>query len=1100
MIIEIDGKKVEAGEAKTVLEVARANDIWIPTLCHHESLSDYGACRLCLVEVIRRGRTKVTASCTLPVMEGMEIVTNSDRIARLRRLVMELILASCPRSEAVIEMAEKLGARDDRLERDSSSDCIRCGLCVRACAEMSGAAAINFAHRGVNRTVTTPFDIPSSACLLCGACVSVCPTGSRLLDLARISGEEPQKLLSRFEAGLSSRGAIHLPLRQSLPNVPAIDPDSCLHLNRESCGICEEICEAEAIRFDDRDRDEEVDVGAVILAPGSNEFQPEIKHELGYGRLPNVISSIQFERILSASGPYQGHVVRPSDRRPPKKVAFLQCVGSRDISSGNEYCSAVCCMYAIKEAVIAKEHLKTIEPAIFFMDLRAYGKDFDRYYEKAQTEHGIRFIRSRVAGIEKAGRSDDLILTYTSENGEVIEEKFDLVVLSVGLEARHKHRLLAKRLGLRLNEFGFIDTGLLFPHQTSRPGVFVGGSASGPKDIPETVAQSSGAAADAAEILAERRGTEVMPEIYPPERDIRGEPTRIGLFICNCGINIGGVVDVPEVVEYGRSLPGVAYIEENLFTCSQDTQERIKEAIEKYNLNRVVVASCSPRTHEPLFQETMKEAGLNPGLFEMANIRDQCSWTHMFQPEEATLKAKDLVRMSAAKAALLEPLEKFSLDIIQQAVVIGGGLAGMTAALSLARQGFEAALLERDKELGGNLRKIHSIVSGENIREYLLSLIDEVKRHPLIKVYRQTEIEEIDGYIGNYRLRIAAKGRKPPLELEAGVIIVATGGEEYQTDEYLRGKDKRVITQLELEAKISEVRSQKAEVRRQKTEDGKGETSHLSSDLCHLSSVVMIQCVGSRDDRHPYCSRVCCTEAIKNALKLKELNPDAQIYILYRDIRTYGFYERYYRQAREKGIIFLRYDKDEKPVLKKAGKKLRLELKDLVLDRNLVIHPDLVVIAPAIVPRGDADRISQMLKVPLNDDGFFLEAHVKLRPVDFATDGVFLAGLAHSPKMISESISQAKAAAARAATILSKKTIETEGKVARVIEERCSACGICAEVCPFKAVEIDEGKGVAVINEALCKGCGACAASCRSAAIDLKGFRDDQILAILNTL
>ncbi len=840
------------------------------------------------------------------------------------------------------------------------------------------------------------------------------------------------------------------------------------------CLACVEVCEPNAIDHAQReDKLRELEVGAVIVSPGSEHFNPAEQHFYGYHRFSNVLSNIQFERMLSASGPTEGHIVRPSDRREPLKVAFLQCIGSRDTSCGNDYCSAVCCMAAIKEAIIAKEHAPGIEPAIFFLDMRAYGKDFDRYYEKAASEYGIRFIRSRVSGIEEEADSQNLFLTHLDDRGEVKREEFDLVILSAGLTAHRKHIDLARRTELRLDRFGFIDTIPLSPHQTYRPGVLTAGTASGPRDIPETVSQASGAAGEAAEMLSESRGSEIAPLTYPRERNVTGEEPRVGVFICNCGINIGGVVNVPEVVEYAGTLPHVAYLDENLFTCSQDTQENIKQAIEEHKLNRVVVASCSPRTHEPLFQQTLKEAGLNPGLFEMANIRDQCSWIHMLEPEEATGKAKDLVRMSVAKAALLEPLREVSLDVIQKAVVIGGGLAGMVSALSLADQGFEVSLIEREKKLGGNLQKIYFTPEGKDIRKFLDSLIERAKKHRLLKIYTGAGIADIEGYIGNYKLTVNVKGRKSPLKLDSGVIIVAIGGEETKPKEYLYGEDKRVITQTELEKQLA---NPKSEIRKPKT-------------------VVMIQCVGSRDNEHPYCSRVCCTEAVKNALALKERDPETEIYILFRDVRTYGFSEKYYRQARRQGVVFIRYEKDEKPSVKKTEKKLQVDVRDLILDKNLRIDADLLVLAPAIAPQKDAEKLARMLKVPLNQDGFFLEAHAKLRPVDFSTEGVFLAGLAHSPKSISESISQAKAAAARAATIISRDNYLAAPIVAAVDEDLCAGCGLCVSVCSYdgpELVEIEGGKKVSRVNVALCKGCGSCAAACPSGAMQQLGFKSAQ--------
>ncbi|MGQ9554366.1 MAG: FAD-dependent oxidoreductase, partial [Anaerolineae bacterium] len=633
-------------------------------------------------------------------------------------------------------------------------------------------------------------------------------------------------------------------------------------------------------------------------------------------------------------------------------------------------------------------------------------------------------------------------------------------------------------------------TDVLTPLSTSRPGIFVCGAFSGPKDIPETVTQASGAAAAAGAVLSQARGTLVKKKEYPAERDIRGQPPRIGVFVCFCGINIGAVVDVPRVVEYAKTLPHVVYAESNLYTCSQDTQERMKEAISEHGLNRVVVASCTPRTHEPLFQETIQEAGLNRYLFEMANIRDQCSWVHMHQPQEATEKAKDLVRMAVAKAQRLEPLRRLSLPVTRAGLVIGGGLAGMTAALALAEQGFDAYLVEREEQLGGMLRRIHYTLAGHQVQEYLRELVERVSNNPRVHVLTGTDIESIAGYVGNFVTTTRGNGRGEQ-EIKHGVVILATGAEEYKPKEYLYGKHPQVLTQGELEAMLAA---------------GRIGSAGAQGANPVPASVVMIQCVGSRNEEHPYCSRTCCSEAIKNALKIKEISPQTNVFVLYRDIRTYGLKESYYQKAREVGVIFIRYDEGAAPKVTTQnlnGKDVLLvRALDPSLGEELLIDADLVVLSVATVPRPDNRALAQMLKVPLNEDGFFLEAHAKLRPVDFATEGVFVCGLAHSPKSIEESIAQAQAAASRAGIVLAKETIEAEGIVPTVNTARCTACGLCELICAYKAVEVtvvDKRRGTkaAQVNEALCKGCGACAAGCRSGAIDLRGFSDQQVLATI---
>lgn len=852
-----------------------------------------------------------------------------------------------------------------------------------------------------------------------------------------------------------------------------------------NCGICSEclqcvsVCKANAIDHNMKEEIVELDVGAVILSPGFEEFDPSVIPYLGYRKYPNVVTSIEFERMLSASGPYEGNLVRPSDGKPPRRIAWIQCVGSRDASCNRDYCSSVCCTYAIKQAIVAKEHVPhEIDETIFFMDMRTQGKGFERFYERGK-EEGIKFVRAKVYQVEEVDETGELSVRYLDEDGGVKKAQFDLVVLSVGFQPSEEVLRLARKLGVQLNPYGFCHTSPFAPIETSRPGVFVCGAFSGPKDIPETVMQASGAAGSAAVMLASARNTLTKKKEYPPEKDVTGQEPRIGVFICHCGINIGGVVNVREVVEYAKTLPNVVYVEDNLYTCSQDTQQRIKEKIEEYNLNRVVVASCSPRTHEPLFQETIREAGLNKYLFEMANIRDQCSWVHMHDPEGATEKAKDLVKMTVAKAALKRPLKPLSLPINRSALVIGGGVAGMTAALTIADQGFEVHLIERGESLGGNARRIHYNLESDDVQSFLSDLIRRVEEHPLIRVYTRAYIVDAYGYVGNFTTEIMRYRGRAIETIEHGVTIIAAGAQEYKPKEYLYGRDPRVLTQLELEEEIA-----------------KG-----SPDIVNCDNLVMIQCVGSRDSERPYCSRVCCNQAIKNALKLKARKEDMNIYILYRDMRTYGFYERYYREAREKGIIFLRYDPEDKPRVsrvKRDGQSLlRVELRDPVLGEDVAIDADILALSVPVVPSEEARELATFYKVPLNEDGFFLEAHVKLRPVDFATDGVFVCGLAHAPKSISESIAQAKAAAMRATNILVKESLTAEGIVSEVNEEICGGCGICEVLCPYGAIAVDAEKKVAKVNEALCKGCGTCAAACPSGAAQLRGFRRDQISAML---
>jgi heterodisulfide reductase subunit A len=787
------------------------------------------------------------------------------------------------------------------------------------------------------------------------------------------------------------------------------------------------------------------------------------------------MTSIEFERILAASGPTRGHLVRPSDQKEPSKIAWLQCIGSRDVHHcDHSYCSSVCCMYAIKQALVAKDHSDNdLECSIFFMDMRTFGKDFERYYTRA-TEEGVRFIRSRIPTIEEVPGTDDLEVSYTNEAGGIVDEQFELVVLSVGMEISKETIGMAETLGIQLSPDSFVESTTFQPVASSRGGIFTSGAFHSPKDIPASVTDASAAAANAGALLSKARFSLSKTKELPPELpavDIKGSRPRVGVFVCNCGTNIGGVVDVPEVAQYAGTLPFVEYVTENLFSCSQDTQEAMASVIAEKSLNRVVVASCSPQTHEPLFQETVRGAGINKYLFEMANIRNQCSWVHADNPPAATEKAKDLVRMAVEKVVRLEPLEEIELEVTQAALVIGGGLAGMAAAANLAEQGYPTYLIERTDSLGGNARRLFKTWKNEDIRSQVQVLIDQITKSERIEVITNAEITAVEGFVGNFKTTVRANGQERTLS--HGVTIIATGATELKPTEYLYGEEPRVVTSLELDEMLA-------------SDDPR---------LADLKTCVFIQCVGSRVPERPYCSRVCCTHSVTSALHLKERNPKLTVFVLHRDIRTYGMRENVYKEARDKGVVFVRYDVDEKPEITKDGEGIVLRAKDPALGAELEINSDLVVLASAIVREGD-DRLSQLFKVPVNEDGFFVEAHVKLRPVDFATDGVFFCGLAHSPQSIDESISQAQAAASRAVTVVSQTTITSSGIVATVNPLLCSSCGVCVAICPYGAPSFNE-RGVAEINPVLCKGCGLCTASCRSGAIQLNGFDEGQIMAMI---
>ncbi|MBU2053373.1 MAG: FAD-dependent oxidoreductase, partial [Proteobacteria bacterium] len=781
--------------------------------------------------------------------------------------------------------------------------------------------------------IRRPRYIRAEKCTGCGECAKHCPVTA----------------IDSYNEGMSRRAAIYLRYPQAIPKIYLIDREACI-----GCGLCERACLAGAVDYGDKEREEKLSVGSVILAPGFEVFDAERRPEFGYGVFPNVITSIEFERILSATGPHRSHLLRPSDGSIPERIAFIQCVGSRDTKCGNDYCSSICCMYAVKEAIIAKEHVHFVRPTIFYMDIRAYGKGFDAYYERAKADYGVRFIKSMVSKVREKQGSGNLLVHYLNEEGRASEEEFDLVVLSLGMTTSRSVRDMAARLGVRLNKFGFCETETFAPLATSREGIYACGAFQSPKDIPETVAQASGAAAAAAEMIASARGTLTTKKEYPPEEETRPEDeARIGVFVCHCGINIGGVVNVPAVKEYASTLPNVVLVEENLYTCSQDTQEKIKNAVKEHALNRVIVASCSPRTHEPMFRETIREAGLNKFLFEMANIRDQCSWVHMRQKTEATQKAKTLVRMAVANARLNRSLGETAVPVVQRGLVIGGGVAGMTAALRLAEQGFEVFLVEKEDRLGGNLLHLHYTIEGGDVQAFLADLIDGVSRHSKIHVLLNSLVVDFSGVRGNFTTGVVTAPAMVYQKIQHGTTILATGAQEERPDGYLYGEDARVLTQMELEGRLN-----KAE-----------------EEAAGLKEVVMIQCVGSRNEKHPSCSRTCCATAVKNALRLKKLNPAIHICILYRDVRTYGLLETYYAQARREGVLFVRYDPEEGPEVKKEGEDLLVAFEDKILKEKMIARPDLIVLSSGTVPRENKE-LANLLKVPRTAEGFYLEAHM----------------------------------------------------------------------------------------------------------------------------
>jgi heterodisulfide reductase subunit A len=912
-----------------------------------------------------------------------------------------------------------------------------------------------------------PKYIDESKCTGCTVCVEYCPV----------------QYPDQFNQEISNNKAVHIYFPQAIPLVAYID-ESCLYLKEKKCKICEGVCKNKAINLNQTPETKEITVGAIILAAGLEPFDPKVRAEYRYGEFQNVVTSMDYERLLSSTGPYQGEVLRASDKKHPHKIAWIQCVGSRQvIPGGNSYCSAVCCTYAQKHVILTKDHDSEAQCTIFHNDIRSYGKDFERFYERTEKLPGVRFIRSYTSIVKEDPETKNVTIRYATPDEGVKEEEFDMVVLSVGLNPPADAQGIAKKYGIELTEHHFCKFNPVNPMETNRPGIFVSGAFQGPTDIPESVFSASGAGSQCGELLDYRRGNLARDRIYPQERDVSQEEPRIGVFVCHCGANIGRIVNVPSAVEYALTLPNVVYAQEQLFSCATNSAKEITDMTKEKGLNRVVVAACSPRTLEPLFRDTLREAGINQYYYEMANIREHNSWVHSKEKEEATQKAKDIIRMSVARARYLEPLQEYDLPVNKAALVIGGGIAGMNCALSIASQRHVVHLVEKDTDLGGIARRINSTLEGLDVQAYLSDLKSKVYRHPLIHVYTGAAIMEAAGYIGNFVTRV--KSDRGVTEIKHGAAVIAIGADVYKPTEYLYGEDDRVMTHLELEEQIA-----------------KG-----NEKINNAESLVMIQCVGCRNEDRNYCSRICCSESIKNALKLKEINPEMDIYILFRDMRTYGLKEDYYREAASKEVRFIRYEPDDKPEVE-AGESdegrpvLKVTVTDLILGSKLEIDADIIALAAAVTPSPATREVAELFKVTLSPDGFFKEAHVKLRPVEFGTDGVYLCGLAHYPKFIPETINQAYGAAGRVLTLLSRDTVIASGSVCVVNEKKCMGCGACVSVCTYGAIEFSEtrqGKK-AVVNPVLCKGDGLCNTKCPTGAISLKHFNDEELLSEIDAV
>jgi len=914
-----------------------------------------------------------------------------------------------------------------------------------------------------------PTYVDPEKCINCGLCAAVCPVN----------------LPSFFEEELVTRKAIYKMAPRALPDSYVVDKvPRC-----DICRRCVAVCPTGAVNLDEEPYERDLNVGAIILSMGYALSDPEEYGELGYGRFPNVIHSMQYERLASRSGPTEGVVLRPSDGKPPKRIAWLQCVGSRD--QKYPYCSSICCMYATKEAMIAKERIPGVHCQIFIMDERAFNKEFNAYYEEAQHKYQVEYTRCRISAVKEDPLTHDLILRYPDEEGRMREDRFDLVVLSLGSRPPDGARDLARVLGIDLNPYGFCETDKFNPLETSRPGIYVCGTFQSPKEIAETIIDAAGAAGDVMRLLREHLGEHPSSREYPffwrpdgfvPERDVRGEPPRVGVFLCRCTPTLDGVIDVEDVAAWARTQPDVAHVQVVDYGCFDAGQDAIRAAIREHNLNRVVVGACSHRTHEPLFQKVTRQAGLNPYLMEMVNLREHCAWVHVDDPEGATRKAKAMLATALARVRLAEPVYKEAVVPEPRALVIGGGVSGMTAALTIADAGYEVVLVEREPELGGNLRHVYYVAEGEDPQRLLRDLVNRVVGHERIRVLTRTEVVSHTGRVGEYRsvLRTTTRtGETVETEVRHGVTIVATGGREWRGSVYMYGRDPRVVTSMELEQMIV----------------------HRPERIADLDTVVFIQCVWPEGEVG-YCSRICCTNTMKNAIRIKMLNPDCRVVVLYRDIVTYGFREAVYTEARRRGVIFMRYDDEHMPTIRSVGPQLELVAWDPSLRREVALYPDLVSLSMAVLPSEGTERLARILDVPLSREGFFMEAHLKMRPMDFVGEGIFVCGMAHYPKFIEECIANAQATAGRALTVLTKDKFYIGGVVARVDQSKCVGCLTCVRACPFgipkvRYTDIGVGgiRGAAYIEPALCQGCGTCTAECPAKAIQLVAYKDEQVLA-----
>ena len=800
---------------------------------------------------------------------------------------------------------------------------------------------------------------------------------------------------------------------------------------------------------------EALGAGAVILAAGIETFDPARHETYPYGQFPNVITSVEYEQIQKPLGPEAGVLKRPSDGKTPKKIAWLQCVGSRDINHCDApYCSSVCCMYALKEAVNTKDFDEEIETTIFYMDMRTHGKGFEDYLNTA-VDRDVRLIRSRVHTVDPAPDGDDLLIAYADETGHLEKEIFDMVVLSVGIRPAREAVETAQKIGVNLTIDQFVNTEPFRPVSTNVPGIFVCGGLSGPHDIGQSMVQATASVSEIASILTPEPFS--APREYPTPLDVEGKEPEALLAYHLCP---GMAPDLgAEIEAYALKAPGVKAASQ----VEGDILNALTEKLKETGANRLVFASCSPVIHKNLIEEALKSAGLNPYLYDLVDLR-------AIDAQTSSAQIQDRIRMGASRALLLSPPALREIPVVKNALIVGAGVAGLESALAVAKEGYGVTVVEKEKEPGGHGRHVRTTWQGYDAQAYLKDLISSVEKDKNITLMTDTKVKDNRGFAGNFVTTLDQNGNA--VEVSHGVTILASGGDPITPQEYLYGAHQHIYLWSDFERKMIED----------------------ASSIEKADNAVFIQCVGSREPGCAHCSNICCTFSVRAAVDLKAKNPDMNIYILYRDIRTFGERENVYREAREKGVIFIRYDIDNKPVVETVAdqENLRVVVYDQVLQKSIALDADFISLQTAITGTNNPE-LSEIFRVNLDPNGFFAESPEKLKPVDSSAKGIYVAGLAGYPKDTMESIAQAKAASAQALEILSRDTIQVGGLVAEVMPEKCAVCCTCVRTCPFNVPVIDHETGAAFIDPGLCQGCGMCVAECPGKAITMSTCSDQML-------